>query len=318
LTLTTGTPTHSEGFILSARQRALLPTDEDVAHYREHGWYLSPPILTPDEIAAARKGVARHQAGERDMELTVKPNRKSDWHEGDEVPLRINDYVGLTNRELGLLVRHPLIGATAARLAATPEVRLWQSGIVYKDPCTSAEETEIGWHTDRAYWQSCSSLDMLTAWIPLQSCDESMGTLTLLDGSHRWERTDDVNALLLGHSFRGPEAEAASARLTALGRGLTEVPVVAEQGQVSFHNCFLLHRSGPNRSPQPRIAITLDMQPRDNHFREPAGPGGNRRPHSNDALCRRTPEGIPDYTDPRVFPALWREGMTDGDGAAPL
>lgn len=36
-------------FTLSEDEIALLPSDEDVAFYQQHGWYLSKKLLTDDE-----------------------------------------------------------------------------------------------------------------------------------------------------------------------------------------------------------------------------------------------------------------------------
>ena len=44
----------------------------------------------------------------------------------------------------------------------------------------------VPWHMDRHYWQTCTSDRMLTAFIPFHDCDERMGTITMVDGSHRW------------------------------------------------------------------------------------------------------------------------------------
>ena len=46
---------------------ALLPTDADVAFYREHGYYMTKKIYTDAEIEAAVSGSERYYAGERDM-----------------------------------------------------------------------------------------------------------------------------------------------------------------------------------------------------------------------------------------------------------
>jgi len=45
----------------------------------------------------------------------------------------------------------------------------------------------VPWHFDAHYWASCTSQNMLTAFIPFHDCDEEMGTITMVDGSHEWE-----------------------------------------------------------------------------------------------------------------------------------
>ena len=48
---------------LSPEQRELLPSDEDVAFYREHGWYISKKIVPDGLIDEAKYGSERHFAG---------------------------------------------------------------------------------------------------------------------------------------------------------------------------------------------------------------------------------------------------------------
>ncbi len=42
---------------------ALLPTDADVAFYREHGYYMTKKIYTDEEIEAAVRGSERYYPG---------------------------------------------------------------------------------------------------------------------------------------------------------------------------------------------------------------------------------------------------------------
>jgi ectoine hydroxylase-related dioxygenase (phytanoyl-CoA dioxygenase family) len=210
----------------------------------------------------------------------------------------------LTNKELRTFILSPLLGAIAARLAGAGQIRLWQSGIIYKEPGVTDNVT-IGWHSDGAYWRTCTSDRMLTAWIPLHDCDESMGTLVILDGSHRWERTPEVESLLLGRTFLGTEQRELEARVEASGMPVRPVPQVLRRGQVSFHHNMVLHASGPNTSQRPRIALAVDLQDGSNRYRRLPEDQVARHSHSNDRLCRRQANGDPDYTDPAVFPVLW-------------
>ena len=49
----------------------LLPGEEDVAFYEEHGYCVTPKVLPDDVIDAAIRGAERHWAGERDWRLPV-------------------------------------------------------------------------------------------------------------------------------------------------------------------------------------------------------------------------------------------------------
>ena len=94
-------------------------------------------------------------------------------------PLRVD--------EIARILRKPLIGAVAARLAQAAEIRVFQSTLIYKPPGVGEVTNLVPWHADRHYWQTCTSERMLTAFIPFHDCGEEMGTITMIDGSHRWQ-----------------------------------------------------------------------------------------------------------------------------------
>src|SRR5690349_6592035 len=115
---------------LTAEQLDLLPSDEDVAFYQEHGWYISKQIFSDEDIEEAIYGSERHYAGERDSPLPIEGYL--DWKPEDGDVLRLNDYVSLQNDQLRNLVFNPLLGAIAARLSGSPEIRLFHDQLIYK------------------------------------------------------------------------------------------------------------------------------------------------------------------------------------------
>jgi len=80
----------------------------------------------------------------------------------------------------------PVIGAIAARLTGSATIRLWDDQLVQKAPAVGSTGPVVGWHTDRAYWMTCTSEEMLTAWIPFRDCPEEIGPVLHVSGSHRW------------------------------------------------------------------------------------------------------------------------------------
>jgi len=155
---------------LSPEVEWLLPGEEDVAFYEEHGYYVTPKALPDDVIDAAIRGAERHWAGERDWRLPVSGGF-GDWKPGDGDTIRNSEYTALQNREIRALVQHAIIGAIAGRLTRSSEIRLWDDQLVLKPPSAGPGGPVVGWHTDRAYWMTCTSEDMLTAWIPLHYVD---------------------------------------------------------------------------------------------------------------------------------------------------
>lgn len=286
---------------LSAEQVAALPTDEEVGFYEEHGWYISKPVLSDAIIETARRGAERFYRGERDGDLAAT-HGFHDWDPADGGLLRNNEFVSLRNREIAALVREPIVGAIAARLARTDSVRLLDDQLVYKEggaPEAIDASTAVGWHADHAYWATCSSDKLITAWIPFHDVDETRSPLAVIDGSHRWSGLEHTRF------FNNRDLDGMEENFRAAGRPAKRVTLAMRQGQISFHHCWTLHGSLPNRSSDHRLALAVHIQDRDNHYRQAFGPDGKPVQIADERLCRRLPNGDPDFADPAVFPVIW-------------
>ncbi|MFC5743633.1 phytanoyl-CoA dioxygenase family protein [Dyella tabacisoli] len=282
---------------LSAGQIALLPDQEAIRFYREHGWWVSPVCIESDLLDDACYGTERYYAGERDWPLMV--NVGIGWTPAEQARIRTSDYLSLQMEEFRRLVQHPIVPAMAARLAGTSEIRLFHDQLLYKSPSDPASTTAIGWHTDKSYWRSCTSVNMLTAWVPLQDCTADMGPLAVFDGSHQWSHGDDLQNF--GSRELGPIEE----RLRAAHGDAEPVVIELRRGQVSFHHCRTIHGSRPNVSSNVRIACAIHYQDADNRFNATRLPDGRTPTHINDMLCRRGADQWPDYADPDVCLRLW-------------
>jgi len=275
-----------------------LPTAEDVAFYREHGWWVSPKIIPDDVLDIAALGAERHYAGERDHPMLITGGYL-DWRPEHGNTVRLNDYVSLQNDDIRELLELPIIAQTAAVLSGSRTIRLFHDQLICKPPGLDIVDSVVGWHVDAAYWRTCSSRDMLTAWIPFQDCDGETGALSFVDRSHRrvdteWMRTfNDHDMAKLEQSFgNGVPAERVQLRL--------------ERGQVSFHHCRMIHGSEPNRSAdRDRLALALHFQDDSNRHVTHVEESGRRTVHINDLLCRQDAQGNPDYSDPAICPVLW-------------
>ncbi len=273
--------------------RPVLPTDDDVRGYRDRGFWISPPVLAAELLEAAVRGQERFYAGERDHPAPGRTRYDDyDWtpEKGLDV-LRKNDYASLQVDELAAVVRAAVLGRIAARLSGAAGIRLWHDQLLLKPPGGPGTSGNVGWHTDRQYWRTCSSEAMLTAWVPLEGADATLGTITFLEGSHRWEDPSDALDFFDGDLER---QEAALARFGEVRRRVADL----EPGQVSFHHCRTVHGSGPNVGDRPRRSVAVHLQTADNRHL------GNGEYHRNDELCRPGPDGLPDYADPRICPAL--------------
>lgn len=286
--------------VLTPEQQALLPTEEDICFYEEHGWYISPSVIPESAIDNAIAGSQAFYRGERDGTIPFDTGY-SNWKPEDGDIVRNNEFVSLQKKELRQLALQPVIGAIAARLARTEEIRILDDQLVYKPAATNNQKvkTAVGWHSDRAYWGTCSSDNLLTAWIPFHDCDQARGPLVVLDKSHRWSGLENMR------HFNDANLSNLTGKLQAEGKKVVKVPMTLKKGQVSFHHCWTIHGSYPNLSQHHRQALAVHLQDKDNCYRPYVNSQGREIHIFDEQLCRRLPNGNPDFSDPDVFPVVW-------------
>jgi ectoine hydroxylase-related dioxygenase (phytanoyl-CoA dioxygenase family) len=238
--------------------------------------------------------------------LPARPPNLAYWEPGHGPVQRHNDYIHYESDEIASILRKPVIGAVAAALAGAAEIRVFQSTLILKPPAGDEVTNLVPWHMDRHYWQTCTSGRMLTAFIPFHDCGEEMGTITMIDGSHRWtEISGDDSTRHFAQRDRA-ELDAILGQTAELnGAQLTPVPMVIPKGHMSFHHCRIYHGSGHNRSGRPRRAISLHLQDGQNSWRPFRKPDGSLLRYNHDTVVRMTGEGTPDYADPEFCPVLW-------------
>ncbi|MEU9992645.1 phytanoyl-CoA dioxygenase family protein [Streptomyces sp. NPDC048045] len=300
-------------FKLTEDEKALLPTDEEVRDYAEHGWYLSRKLFTDDEIDMLTAASDRFYAGHRDRTLPVRPPRLAYWTPGDGDVQRHHDYVHYEDDRIAAILRKPLIGAVAARLAQAEEIRVFQATMIYKPPRPDEASNVVPWHFDKHYWATCSSQRMLTAFVPFHDCGDEMGTITMIDGSHRWRETGGRDSATRHFAERDRCELEAMLEENARHNGaeVLKVPMRIPRGHVSFHHCRTYHGSGANVSGWPRRAISLHLQDGANTYVRHELSDGAEVVYNHDVLVRRTADGRPDYADPVFCPTLWAAGPDD-------
>lgn len=283
-----------------------LPSEVDVNCFEEKGYFISEQIIPTELIEEAMHGVARHYDGERDYLLPLTGGFL-DWRREHGEGLRINDYVSLQNEQLRNLAHWPLIAAFAGRLSRVHGIRLFHDQLITKSPSLE-KNTTIGWHIDQAYWKSCSSKNMITAWIPLMPYTIEMGPITYLEGSHKWPSLGWMS------TFNENDLSALESKFKNANRTIQKKTIEISPGQVCFHHSNIIHGSYPNKGTSPRVALTLHFQDTHNHYQRILKPDGYPFLHINDLLCRSLSNGDPDYADPEICPLLWEENwITDND-----
>ncbi|MBQ1020228.1 phytanoyl-CoA dioxygenase family protein [Micromonospora sp. D93] len=304
-------------FTLTDAERAALPTDEDVRSYAERGWYLSQKLLTDDEVDTLVEASERFYAGHRDRRLPSRPAKLAYWEPEHGDVQRHNDYVHYESDEIAAILRKPIIGAVAARLAEAAEIRVFQSTLILKPPSPGEPSNIVPWHFDRHYWQTCTSERMLTAFIPMHECTEEMGTITMVDGSHAWKEIggDDKTTRHFAERNRSELEDLLVRNAEYNGAQVNKIPMHIPKGHMSFHHCRTYHGSGANRSSRPRRAISLHLQDGDNRYRQFRRSDGDLVVYNHDSLVRRDEAGLADYSDPQFCPVLWQSPTASDETA---
>jgi hypothetical protein len=289
---------------------ALLPAARDVAFYAEHGWYLSKKLLTDTEVDRLIEASEAFYGGARNRSLPGRPPTLAYWEPSHGAVQRHNDYIHYECAAIAAILAKPIIGAVAARLAGAAQIRLFQATMIYKPPRPDEPTNVVPWHFDKHYWQNCTSSRMLTAFIPFHDCGEQMGTITMVDGSHRWQEigTDDTTSRHFADRDPGDLDVLLQRNAAYNGCEIKKIPMIIPAGHMSFHHCRTYHGSGPNLSGRPRRAVSLHLQDGGNRYRPFTRSDGTVVKYNHDYLVGRTPAGTPDYADPEFCPVLWRRG----------
>ncbi|MCZ7543095.1 MAG: phytanoyl-CoA dioxygenase family protein [Anaerolineae bacterium] len=272
-----------------------LPTDADVAFYRENGYWLGPKILSDDALAALlehqwRVIKGKYESGRPPTGRNIEPDVPV-----DRLVKIDNSY--WCDATIARLAVNPIIGAMAARLTGAKAIRLWHDQLLYKPPQTGGAGV-VGWHQDYHYWQCAAPAEMITAWVALTDVDESNGCMEVVPGSHRWGLQPEGD-------FFNQDLEALQQRIEATsGRALETAPCILPAGAVSFHHCLTFHGSRPNLSDRPRRSFAIHLMPDGTRYRA----GTPSEAHNCVALLSGK-DGDP-FAGP-YFPVLYREG---GDG----
>jgi hypothetical protein len=280
----------------------------EITAYQEHGWFATQRVLDDELLDEALAGLEQHWAGHRDHVLPDAREHFCDWMPGDGEGTRNNEFLSLQNDRVRKLALSPVIGAIAGSLTGSSAIRLFDDQMVFKPG--GEERSAVGWHVDGDYWGTCTSLQMLTAWIPLHDCPEELGPLVVLDGSHRWSHKISKSAL----SFHCQDMDGLARHVRELGYDFKPVVISLRRGEFSFHHCRTIHGSYPNRTDRPRIALAVHLQDDSNSYQSAVRPAGHPTQLFNDLICRSTSSGVPDYSDEAVFPLLWSRPTESGRG----
>jgi hypothetical protein len=273
-----------------------IVTKAVIAEYWERGYWIGPALFDADEVARLRAAHDRLWAGDNDYPIPSIYGAVLGDPQSPALRQQVDAF--WLNAEMRRAILSPLIGKIAARLMGVDSVRLWHDQALYKPGSAGGgvvEAGNVGWHQDWGFWQSCSTTNMISAWVALQDTDERNGAMIMVPGSHKW-------GVIEGSNNDKKEMEKWREHFMRLSGGAEwrEEPVRLKAGQVSFHHALTFHGSGPNVSAAPRLCVISHMMPGDTHF------VAGKPQHPNLALLG------PNYYDGQpfdsdFFPLMWPE-----------
>ena len=199
--------------------------------------YLTPlPGIEPERAAecAARLG-------------SIDPTRlaalDAAWGGRHHEPWRTQTHVLFTWSDA--IIHHPVILDTVEDLLG-PNLLVANADLFVKEPYSPSF---VSFHQDSYYWH-IEPDDMISVWVALSTTTLENGCMRYAPRSHlagkrRHEETfAEDNALSRGQVVR-------------LGEDADSVEVVLEPGQIAIHHCLLAHASGPNRTGERRLGLTI-------------------------------------------------------------
>ena len=234
----------------------MTTTQDPAAAYRDQGFYIPPePILPPEVVRAGVEGMDAVRGGESDTGLEPQP---SPWNPGDDPDLLCKmEQPQFASRDIRRLLEYPALGEWAARLTGAEWVQVWWVQLLYKPASLPGEAapTNIGWHQDRHYWQAWEEgSELFTAWVALSDVTADAGPMRFVPGSQRWGLVDEGG-------FAGQDLDALREGIKVpAGAEWAEAPALMAPGQVSYHDCYTYHGSGPNHSDGPRRSFAVHMR----------------------------------------------------------
>lgn len=200
-----------------------------VDQYRGEGYYFPIDVLDAREAAAHR---ARLEAFEAAQGKPVHGPQRNKSH--------------LLFKWVDDLMRHPRILDAVEDLIG-PDLLCWNTIFWIKE---ANSPSFVSWHQDVRYWGLDTS-ELVTAWLALSPATEASGCMKVLPGSHRGpvlphrDEYHDDNMLTRGQEIAVEVDESKTA------------PMALAAGQASLHNVALAHASGPNRTGDRRIGLSM-------------------------------------------------------------
>ncbi len=204
-----------------------------ITQYEQEGYYFPLRILDDAQVTAKRKQL-------EDFETT----------QGKALEGAQRSKAHLLFKWVDDLMRHSTI-LNAVEDLIGPDILCWNTIFWIKE---AASQSFVSWHQDLRYW-GLDSDKLVSVWLALSSATHESGCMCVLPGSHK----DD----LLPHNdqYDTDNLLTRGQEISAQVNDAETVTMSLEPGEISLHNVRLAHASGPNKSKDRRIGISMHYMP---------------------------------------------------------
>ena len=229
-------------------------SDEQVAHYHEHGFVGGVRILDDAQIEALRTELADLMQPDHDGRELWYEYHANESAQSDSVLFHA---LGAWRIKPGLhdILWNPAFAVAASQLL-DGAVRFWHDQLFCKPPNQGGV---VAWHQDYSYWTRTIPMGHLTCWIGLDDSTTENGCVHYVPGSHRWP--------LLPITGLAGDMESIQEVLSDEQKAAFK-PVACElkAGEASFHHPLMVHGSYENHSSRPRAGDCAQHVPRRDAF----------------------------------------------------
>ena len=208
---------------------AKLLDQEAIDRYRGEGYCFPIDVLDAREAAASR---ARLEAFEATQGKPIHGPQRSKSH--------------LLFKWVDDLMRHPRILDAVEDLIG-PDLLCWNTIFWIKE---ANSPSFVSWHQDARYWGLDTS-ELVTAWLALSPATEASGCMKVLPRSHL------ESVLPHRDEYHGDNMLTRGQEIAVEVDESKTVSMPLATGQASLHNVGLAHASGPNRTADRRIGISM-------------------------------------------------------------
>lgn len=231
----------------------VIPTDEQVAFYRDNGYLVVERITTDAELEWLTKVF---EAIFDDPTATFNPGADP-AHDGPSL-LSQSMFPELRFPEVMQSTYHRNARRFASALMGLPADELTMWGHMIRKP--PARSLAAPWHQDEAYWEPELDYNAIGAWLPLHDVTVERGCMQFIPGSHKGD-------VLMHRHLGDPKGN------LLLADGVDEAKAVAcplPAGGCTFHHPRTLHYTAPNTTDEPRLAYPIEFQVHPTRRTDPA------------------------------------------------